>query len=337
MKYYNIIDIPIEIYGLSCKGENGNFWRLPYPIVDEISEPTKMLGRRNVGGRVRFQTNSNSIHIKMTLKTLDVDVAIPLWGSAGADVYEGIGVDSKYIGFVAPDNYNDKKCEKIINKSPGIQQITINMPRNEHLQELIIGIDNDAEIFKPIPYTYEIPILYYGSSITEGGCSSRPGNCYTSMLSRWLDIDYMNLGFSGSAKGEKIVAEFISKQNISIFMFDYDHNAPDATHLEMTHENFYQIIRKANHDLPIVIMTRPDFAWDPIENYKRREVIRSTYDKAIASGDKNVYFIDGENFYSNYGNPMLNACSIDGCHPNDLGFLCMTKTLYPIMLEILKA
>ena len=91
----------------------------------------------------------------------------------------------------------------------------------------------------PTPYVVEKPIVFYGSSITEGGCASRVTNAYPALLSKWLNADYINLGFSGSAKGEIPVAEFIAEQSMSAFVYDYDHNAPNPEHLAATHEAFF--------------------------------------------------------------------------------------------------
>ena len=49
--------------------------------------------------------------------------------------------------------------------------------------------------------------MCYGSSITQGGCASRPGMAYQNIISRHFDCDHINLGFSGSAKGEEANAE----------------------------------------------------------------------------------------------------------------------------------
>ena len=87
------------------------------------------------------------------------------------------------------------------------------------------------------------PVLYYGSSITQGGCCSRPGNTYQAVVSRRLNIDFVNLGFSGNARGERAMAEYVAAQPMSAFAFDYDHNAPSVEHLKNTHYDFYCIKR----------------------------------------------------------------------------------------------
>ena len=157
-------------------------------------------------------------------------------------------------------------------------------------------------------------------------------NGYNSMISRWLDVDFYNFGFSGNAKGEPEIAEYINTIDKSIFVYDYDHNAPDVDYLEKTHEPFFQIIRKHDPQLPVLMMTRPNF-YEGTDDAKRREVVRRTYENAVSAGDKNVWFLDGETFF---GKEDRALCTLDGTHPNDLGFYRMAKTICPVISKILE-
>jgi len=189
-----------------------------------------------------------------------------------------------------------------------------------------------ARIEAPTPYKHSKPMLFYGSSITEGAHATRPSNAYTALVSSHLDIDYYNFGFSGSAKGHLDFAEYIVRQDISIFVLDYDHNAPDTEYLEKTHEPFFKYIRERKPDLPIVITTSPDFDYAE-DKALRREIIRKTYTNAVNSGDKNVYFVDGETFF---GDKDRHSCTSDTTHPNDLGHYRMAQILEPLIKDILQ-
>ena len=148
-------------------------------------------------------------------------------------------------------------------------------------------------------------------------------------------MDYINFGFSGSAKGETEMAEYIASLPMSVFVLDYDHNAPDEKFLENTHERFFKTVREKNPYLPIIIMTMPDYMYDEASCEKRTAVIRKTYENAIENGDKNVYFIDGKAFF---GDDDVFACTVDKIHPNDLGCYRMAKviekTLSPLIEKI---
>ena len=153
-----------------------------------------------------------------------------------------------------------------------------------------------------------------------------------------MDAPQINLGFSGSGRGEEAVAEAIASIPLSAFVMDYDHNAPSCEHLEATHEKFFRIIREKQPDLPIIIMSMcniyPEFDNAAYaENLKRMEIIRKTCKNAVKAGDKHVYFIDGRTLF---GKTDRTACTVDGCHPNDLGFYRMYETVLPTLLKALK-
>jgi len=340
MKYYACTEAPIEICGLDViDPENKRFWRLTDEDSAKVSEAVRGRSKTACGGRIRFRTNAVSIKIKISVHTLGVDLCIPLPGSAGLDVYTGTGIGAMYRGYVCPLNYaeENKTQEKEIwlqpeKTVPQMVSVTLNLPRNEQLAGVEIGIPDDAQILAPIPFASSEKILYYGSSITEGGCASRPGNAYTAMVARWLDCDYQNLGFSGVARGEEAMAELVAKKDCTIFVMDYDHNAPDVMHLEATHEAFYKIVRTARPELPIIMMSKPDFDADPIGNARRRDVICRTYNNARMAGDENVYFLNGETFFGTMGR---DACTIDNCHPTDMGFYRMAEQVYHVIQSVL--
>ncbi|MBO5653197.1 MAG: hypothetical protein J6S44_03180, partial [Clostridia bacterium] len=155
---------------------------------------------------------------------------------------------------------------------------------------------------------------------------------YQSMISRRFDLDFINLGFSGSARGEDIMVDYLTTFEPSVFVCDYDHNAPTVEHLENTHYRLYSRYRAVRPNTPIIFVTKPDFDNNPEENSRRRAVVRATYDRALAEGDKNVRFIDGETLF---GDSDRSACTVDGCHPNDIGFWRMAQVIGDAVGEVL--
>ena len=328
MKTLHYYDSPISLHGVPKFKENGLLERLPQEVRDKVPS-LHFLGRRIAGARLRFKTNAEKFSIRINFESINVDIGMAIYAAQSAAVMIG----GRYAGLALPVNqYNVPEVYGEFKKDNSLEQVTVFLPRDEVITDIVLEFPDDAEVLPADPYTYSKPLLYYGSSITEGAHVSRVTNAYNALISAWLDTDYYNLGFSGSAKGEEPLAHFISSLDISAFVMDYDHNAPDAEHLKKTHKPFFDIIRKAKPELPIVIMTRPDFDFDP-ESPKRREVIRSTYEQAKAAGDNNVYFIDGETFF---GTEDRQYCTSDIIHPNDLGMYRMAKIIYPVIKEILE-
>ena len=150
------------------------------------------------------------------------------------------------------------------------------------------------------------------------------------MLSRRLDADSINLGFSGACRAEPEMAEYISGLDMGVFVYDYDHNAPDADYLEQTHQPFFEIVRKKQPELPIILVSAADDYFP--DCLRRRDIIRRTYERA-AAGDRSVYFVDGRTTYRNIGR---SDCFVDVAHPNDLDFWCMANAIEPVLAPMLR-
>lgn len=326
IRFYNVLNAPFHVHGVFY--ENGKFRRLPEKVAKTISDGVFALHTHTAGGRVRFKTDSPyvAIHVKMPIVGKMPHFA--LTGSAGFDLY----ANNNYIStFVVPFNINDGYENIVHFQSKEMREITINFPLYSSVSELYIGISDQAALCFCQPYRFEKTIVYYGSSITQGGCASRPGMSYESIVSRRLNADYINLGFSGNAKGEDEIAEYISNLEMSCFVYDYDHNAPTVEHLKNTHEKMFKRIRKNNPDTPIVMMSRPKFYLTKAEEL-RLDVIKTTYNNAIKNGDKNVYLIEGRKLMEMAGN----EGTVDNCHPTDLGFASMAKVVGDVLEKILK-
>ena len=123
---------------------------------------------------------------------------------------------------------------------------------------------------------------------------------------------------------------------MSVFFLDYDHNAPSVEHLAKTHENVYRTVRKAHPEVPIIMASKTDLPRTENElkdRVDRRAVVKATYDKAVAEGDENVYFIDGQSVFPGRGG---DSCTVDGCHPNDLGFYAMAQVFGDVIRKVIK-
>ncbi len=328
---YDIKDMPLSVHGAPFWEEEKTLRRLPRELMEELPH-LSFFGRRCPGARVRFKTDSKNIRIRFEFEKADPDAGMSMFACLAANVLIGDEKYGEFLGIICPPHCGETVADGILEKSGNMDSVTIHLPRNEVIKSFEIHIDEGAQILPPDPYKYEKPVVFYGSSITEGGCCCNIINAYASILSRHLSFDYINLGFSGNAKGEPQMAEFIKGLDMSVFVYDYDHNADSPELLKATHEPFFKVIRKANPDLPVIMMTRPKNNYTQ-EEKQRREIVKSTYLNAVESGDKNVYFIDGETFF---GKADGNSCLIDGLHPNDLGFHRMAEKIEPLLKEILE-
>ena len=332
---------PFEIEGLGWYEENNKeYYRLPLAFTtNEVSEGVLSLSHHTSGVTVRFRTDSPEILIRAEYHNVPDFNHMPRTGYKGFDSYRRLPGEKSYIfsSNVRPDTADKISAVCGLNPEKQLCDWIINFPPYSGVKKLEIGLKANSTIESPAPRTFKDPVLFYGSSITQGGCASRPGNTYSTMLCRKIDAPQINLGFSGNGRGEIAVAHAIGKLKLSAFILDYDHNAPTVEHLRDTHEKFFKAVREAQPELPIIILSKCDYPnYDPekiaVSNI-RRDIIRQTYLNAVAAGDKNVWFIDGELLF---GGEDRDACTVDNCHPNDIGFFQMYKTILPTLKTALK-
>ena len=325
--FLNAKDEPFKVYGAYEP-----FVRLPKEIAENTNRGVSDLYKNTAGIRVRFSTNSPYVAIAAKVPFITKSTHFSRTGLAGFDIYEYNCGEYKYLRTFEPSLDEEHRINGVCELGDeGMHSLVINFPLYNNVDEFFIGIKTGSDLTSGDNYKIEKPIVYYGSSITQGGCASRPGVAYESIISRRFDADFINLGFSGNALGEQIIAEYISKLDMSVFVLDYDYNAPNYKYLKSTHYNFYKTVRDKNPWLPIIMISMPFFKW--IKDQKeRRDVIFKTYNKAVTDGDKNVYFIDGSTIPGIFGG---DNGTVDGCHPNDLGFMCMAEKIGEVINKAL--
>jgi hypothetical protein len=320
---------PFRIYGLIWPNEEDPFFtRMPRKVAKTVNDGVLSLCNCTAGGRVRFKTDSATVAIRAKMHHIYRGNHFPMTGSSGFDLY----ADGIYRGtFCPPLEITDGFESRVDLRGKGMREILIHMPLYSGVISLEIGIEPGSVLLPADEYKYKTPVVYYGSSITQGGCASRPGNCYQNHISRHYDCDHVNLGFSGSAKAEETMIDYLISLPMSIFVMDYDHNAPTPEYLEETHYKMYRRFRDARPDVPIVMATMPKVT-ATANSIQRRKTILATIEKARAEGDNNVYFVDGKEMMAMFGD---DGGLVDDCHPNDLGFLCMSRAFGEVIGKIL--
>lgn len=330
VKWYDAKQEPLQLYGVYKPQEQDYYRRMGETIAEQTNEGVKTLNLQTAGARIRFSTDSDYIALHTVVSEVQHMWNMSPSGSSSFDLYEDCDGHSRYRGtFLAPPTL-EKEYEYLLplNLTKKMRNYTIHFPLYTGVESVYVGVQESATVANGLPYENALPVLYYGSSITQGGCASRPGLAYQSIIARDMNRDFINLGFSGSARAEEIIAEYIAKIPCSAFVYDYDHNAPSLEHLQNTHERMFKTIRAANPDLPIIIVGRPDY-WMFSKafhegNCKRREVHMTTYLNARAAGDQNVYYVDGMSLFMG---EKPDECTVDRCHPNDIGFVRMANAI----------
>lgn len=328
---YTIPRAPFSLYGVTFSESEGRFVRMPHTVAANVSEGVKNLALHTAGGRLRFTTDSAFIEIHVSYPALTGMSHMAYVGQSGFILLEETddGI-SPYIRILPPGPHDDAGYTARVETDGKRRDYILHFPLYNEVSALTVALSHGAYVGAGKPYRKALPILYYGSSITQGGCASRPDTAYQGIIAHWNNIDFINLGFSGNAKGEQVMADYLSGIPCSAFVCDYDHNAPSVEHLRNTHYKLYETFRKRQPTTPVLFLTKPDCDHDPTAA-ERRAVIRKTYTAARKNGDENVHYLDGRKLF---GRADRNLCAVDGCHPTDLGFYRMAQAVYKELVKI---
>lgn len=332
--WFSVREEPFELYGLHDPQNTERFCRMPDDIAKSVSEGVAGLNYHTAGGRVRFSTDSPYIAVK-AIKSFNHSPHMTHAMQNGFDLFSVKNGFSTFVAAFIPPVDSVDGFEQLKNVGGGkMTSYTLNFPLYSGAKEVYIGIKAGSHLGAGEKYRDIKPVVYYGSSITQGGCATRPGNCYPAIISQRYNLDYINLGFAGNCRAEIPMAEYLREMDMSIFVCDYDHNAPNPEYLKNTHRRLYDIFREKQPDTPYVMITKPDIWRTNVrEEDIRRDIVFATFSDALAMGDRNVYFIDGKTLF---GSDIRDNCTVDGCHPNDLGFYRMAENIGIVIKEIVE-
>ena len=346
IEWFSVLEAPFSVRGVFYSEDEKLFRRMPEEAAEAVSEGVGHLSKHTAGGRVRFATDSPYIAIRAEEPFENPFAHMTMAGRYGFAIY----ANQTFAGTVMPSYKQLITADPSLGgngiitfdgmKKPyvakeGIYETEIFLPLYSKLQMMYIGLQKGCTIKAPKEYKHEKPIVFYGSSITQGGCASKPGDDYIGRLCRILDTDVINLGFAGNAKGEKAIADYVAAQDASVYVLDYDHNASQLQHLRDTHFALYETVRKAHPTSPIIMMTMPTInEYQTRDGHKkRRDIIFETIERAKELGDENIYIID---CYGCFGELVRGECgTVDNSHPDSLGFLRMAEALLPTLKKVL--
>ncbi|NDV79650.1 SGNH/GDSL hydrolase family protein [Dysgonomonas sp. 511] len=151
----------------------------------------------STGVSIAFRTNSTRIALKWENDNIAPFHSMSLLCRAGIDLYQYKDSSFVYVASAIPDNeiFNCSEALDFMDNSEKI--FLINLPTYSEVSKLEIGVDNGSYIEKQEVLDSERKIIIYGSSITQGSSPSRPGLSYPNILSRSLEREVINVGFSG--------------------------------------------------------------------------------------------------------------------------------------------
>ncbi|MCC3377389.1 SGNH/GDSL hydrolase family protein [Cohnella sp. REN36] len=330
-------EAPFRLAGFPWLAEEGVYRRLPrrpdHPIPPAVDE----LANHTAGGQIVFRTDSSALTVQVRLSGPANMNHMPATGQCGFDCYLGPPGRQVYCNTAKYDHtqtsYSFAMFEGLARE---MRDVTLIFPLYQGVEEVRIGLDRDAAVHAPPPYVFDRKIVIYGTSITQGGCATRPGMAYPNILSRRIDAEFVNLGFSGSGKGEAEVARLVAAvPDPGLLVLDYEANCVSPERFRETLPAFIRIYREDHPDVPILVVSQIRFARETYDRelrelrLLRKSIQIGTVNACRDRGDERISFFDGgELLGMDY-----HECTVDGIHPTDLGFARMAEGLAPAIRQ----
>ena len=303
-----------------------------------LSESISAKCRQATGIAVVFKTDTRNLYLRWTtssLKNLGVNSGALL--QKGLDIYIKKDGEWRYAASAAPEMKGECKnhYKKVLGSMPmGEKEVLIFLPPFDSVHSLLIGTDPKAKI-EATTNPFKKRIVFHGSSITHGASASRPGMTYVSRYQRESGLQCFNLGFSGQAKLQIEFAQYLSTLEADAFVFDVFSN-PNAKEIKTRFNAFVKEIRKNHKNTPLVfVQTIRREARNFNEAVEKHEAEKQSAAEQVVKeamkSDKNIYFIDSDGFLGEDS-----MATVDGTHPNDLGFTRMLEKLIPALNKIFR-
>lgn len=334
--WYDLRLLPLE--GQAWKDVAAPYDRFPAKAQGKVRDAVWNLSRNSAGICARFVTDSTVIKAKWELTSANLDMPhMPATGVSGLDLY--VRDDHGHWrwlanGRPAAQQNNATLIEKL---DPKPREYLLYLPLYNGVKSVEIGLDESAKLSlaPAYPKGQQQPIVFYGTSITQGGCASRPGMVHTAILGRQLKYPVVNLGFSGNGQMEEEVGQLLIEIDAAVYVIDC---LPNLTgdQVEKRTEPLVKILREAHPKTPILLVEDRTYS-DAFLNKSKSErseasrtALKAAFDRLTKAGDPELYYLTGHELLGDD-----NEGTVDSSHPTDLGFFrqaaVFEKALRPIL------
>ncbi|HEU5145424.1 MAG TPA: SGNH/GDSL hydrolase family protein [Chryseosolibacter sp.] len=313
-----------------------NYGRFPAKFENTLRDKVWNLGQNSAGVGIRFRTDASTIIVRWTVMN-DANLRhMPATGVKGVDLYAHNGKDWQYVRTGFPVGKSSEAT--LLEKADGTtREYLLNLPLYDGVENLEIGVNASATITRASEKFLldHKPVVYYGTSIAQGGCASRPGLAFTSILSRSLNVPFINLGFSGNGTIESSVGEAMAEIDAALYVIDCNPNTAVDLIYDRTIALVHQL-RKARPDAPILLVEGflYDIAYLDATVHetvlKKQKELKRAFDALRKTGVTKLHYRSGEGLIGDD-----HEGTVDGVHPNDLGMMRIAESLEPVIRKLL--
>ncbi len=315
------------------------FDRLPARAKGMVREGVWGLSKCSAGLCVRFACDSEQIAVRWTTTSKNMSMDhMPATGVSGVDLYVKDSGSWRWIAIgrarSAPTN------ESVLADSipPGPHEYMLYLPLYNGIKSLEIGVKPGSALAQAPtrPVERDKPICFYGTSITQGGCASRPGMVYTAIIGRNLDRPVINLGFSGNGRMDPELAVLLAEIDAAAYVLDCLPNMTTPM-VEERVEPFVKSLRKARPGTPILLVESVPHQGEAFLPKQRQAIadknaaFRKAYERLRTQGVQGLTYVSGRGLTGTDGEG-----SVDGAHLTDLGFLRFAEALEPVLRKVIQ-
>ena len=326
------------------------FTRIPATIKDSVRPTLWDRAKNSAGIGIRFATNSHCVAVRYNLMSNFHMAHMADTGIKGTDLYI-LDDDGKWRFVNCNRPYRDYSYKGEGPRKDSIQskvyidrldgrwhEYMIYLPLYDGINWMEIGIEPSAQITQPKVNSprKEKKLVFYGTSIMHGGCASRTGMVATSILQRDLDVECVNLGFSGEGKMDSCMARAMAAiPHVDAYILD---PIPNCTKLmcDTVTYGFVKTLRDLRPEVPIFMVEGQEYSYERYSGYysqylpEKNAEYRKNYLRLKAENPRNLYYIDRRDLYG----PDCEG-TVDGIHLTDLGFHYYAQKLKPYLEAIL--
>ena len=331
----------LPLYGKATEETATRYSRLPASLKAECRPPVWERGLYSPGLYVRFRTDSPTLWVKWESATSHVMNHMSATGSRGLDLYVLADGSWRFLTCAKPDLKKAVTERRIMHDmAPQMREYMLYLSLYDGVADLQIGTEEGYAVLpgeSPTPRAGK-PVVMYGTSITQGGCVSRPGMLYTNIMGRALDREFINLGFSGNALLDLEIARLMaSVPDPAAYVIACVENA-SVEQIQERGEAFFRILRDAHPDVPVVFVQAVRYSYNLLDQKSsasieaRMAAFKALYDSLRKSGHKRIYFAD-PGASSSFADA---ESSVDGTHLTDLGSMRFAQALLPVLKKALR-
>lgn len=327
----------LRVEGMGWTDTEEPYDRLPAGAKGRIRPAVWTLSKHSAGICVRFLADAARISVRWTLKSPSLSLPhMPATGVSGMDLYVKDGGSWHWLAVGMPDGERNAK-EMAADLPIGEREFRLYLPLYNGVSSVEVGIPGGARIGPAPegPRDGRRPLVVYGTSIAQGGCASRPGMAYPSILGRRFEVPVINLGFSGNGRMEREMAELLAQLDAAAYVVDCLPNMEAPEIAERT-EPFLAVLRAARPAVPVVLVESVVYANEAFVGHRRKRhqsstaALRAAYGRLLSAGYADVLLAPGAALLGSDG-----EATVDGVHPTDMGFHRMADALEPYVRRAL--